>query len=70
MRFGMPILKSLKQYKILLDTHVLIWIMIDDVTINEEFKKVFEFACRRQAVFISPMSVWEIGMLVEKKELK
>ncbi|MGB7128517.1 MAG: type II toxin-antitoxin system VapC family toxin [Candidatus Rhabdochlamydia sp.] len=66
----MPILKSLKQHRILLDTHVFIWIMNDSPLLTKEFKKSFESIFKAQGALLSPMSIWEIGMLVDKKRIE
>lgn len=58
----MPSLKRLKQHKILLDTHVWIWMVEGDSKINASARKAIETA---KCVFISPISIWEIGMLVQ-----
>lgn len=70
MRTGMPILKELKKHKLLLaydpDTHVWIWSLLVSKQLSKAFQKVFEQALKLEAVLISSMSVWELGMLVEK----
>lgn len=65
----MPILKNLKQHRVLLDTHVFVWIMNDKPLLTKEFKKSFEFVFKKHGALLSPMSVWEIGMLVDKKRI-
>ncbi|HKZ00284.1 MAG TPA: type II toxin-antitoxin system VapC family toxin [Rhabdochlamydiaceae bacterium] len=66
----MPILKNLKQHKLLLDTHVWLWVMLGSSFLKKEFVLVVEKKLKTQGVFISPMSIWEIGMLVEKKRIE
>lgn len=66
----MPILKNLKQHKILLDTHVFVWIMNDSPLLTKAFKKSFESIFKTQGALLSPMSIWEIGMLVDKKRIE
>lgn len=66
----MPILKNLRQHKLLLDTHVLLWAMTGSPNIKQSFIGAFDKALSRQAVLISPMSLWEIGMLVDKKRIE
>lgn len=66
----MPVLKSLKQHRILLDTHVFVWIMNDSPLLTKEFKKSFESISKAQGALLSPMSIWEIGMLVDKKRIE
>ena len=66
----MPILNTLKQHKILLDTHVFIWAMLGTKSLKKEFVSFFEKALVSTGVLISPMTIWEIGMLVEKKRIE
>lgn len=65
----MPILKELKKYKLLLDTHVWIWAMNGESKLSKSFKEAFEKAVQKYGVLISPISIWELGMLVEKKRI-
>jgi PIN domain nuclease of toxin-antitoxin system len=66
----MPILKELKKHKLLLDTHVWIWSLLGSKQLAKSFQKAFEQALKLDGVLISSMSVWELGMLVEKKRIK
>ena len=66
----MPILKEIKKHKLLLDTHVWIWSMIGNSKLLKPFQKAFEKASKTHGILISPMSIWEIGMLVEKNRIK
>src|SRR2546422_601821 len=70
MRLGMPIIKSLQQHKILLDTYVWLWAMTADPILSIDFSQAFEKILKTQGILISPMSVWEIGMLVEKGRIE
>ncbi len=66
----MPILKSLKKHKIVLDTHIWIWAVIGSSKLLKSFQTHFEQASKIQDILISPMSIWEIGMLVEKNRIQ
>lgn len=66
----MPIHKELKQHKILVDTHVWLWVMAGSPALSKEFIQDFERILKGNGVLISPMSIWEIGMLVEKKRIE
>lgn len=66
----MPLLKQIRQHKILLDTHIWLWVMTGDQILSKEFRNSIEHVHRDHGILISPMSVWEIGMLVEKKRLE
>lgn len=66
----MPLLKHIRQHKILLDTHIWLWVMSGDPILSKEFRTSFEHIHHEHGVLISPMSIWEIGMLVEKKRIE
>ncbi len=66
----MPILKSIKHHKLLLDTHIWLWAMTGHSSLIKTFSHIFEEALRTQGIWISPMSIWEIGMLVDKKRIE
>ncbi|MDX8431581.1 MAG: type II toxin-antitoxin system VapC family toxin [Candidatus Algichlamydia australiensis] len=65
----MPVIKEIKKNKIILDTHILIWTMTGHSMLKKHFRDSLKVALLEQRVLVSPMSVWEIGMLVEKKRL-
>ncbi len=65
----MPILKQLQQHKILLDTHIFIWLMDGNQDLSHAFLKAINLCKSLDCIFISPISIWEIGMLVEKKRI-
>lgn len=64
----MPINKSLKQHKLLLDTHVWIWLMVGDLRLSNSFRRAIEK--KNISILISAISIWEIGMLVERKRIQ
>lgn len=66
----MPILKRLKRHRLLLDTHVFIWIMNDSPLLTKEFRNSFASIFKVQGSLLSPMSIWEIGMLIDKKRIE
>ncbi len=66
----MPIIKEIKKHKLLLDTHVWIWSMIGASMLKKSFHITFEKALKLQNILISPMTIWEVGMLVEKKRIE
>ncbi|MBY0529411.1 MAG: type II toxin-antitoxin system VapC family toxin [Rhabdochlamydiaceae bacterium] len=65
----MPIVKNLKHHKIILDTHIWLWVMTGDSKIKASFRKALDFALQSNGVLISPISIWEVGMLVEKQRI-
>ena len=66
----MPVIENITQHKLLLDTHVWIWLMSGEKKLSEDFKKGVDLAAKNGRVFISAISVWEFGMLVEKDRIK
>ncbi|NGX34102.1 MAG: Ribonuclease VapC22 [Candidatus Anoxychlamydiales bacterium] len=66
----MPIVKEIKKHKLLLDTHVWIWSMIGSSMLKKSFHLTFEKALKAESISISPMTIWEVGMLVEKKRIE
>lgn len=66
----MPILKQIEQHKILLDTHVWIWLLEGNPELSSKFIKAIEINKGFDRTFISPISIWELGMLVEKKRIR
>lgn len=66
----MPVHKSLKQHKLLLDTHVWIWLMLGHKMISSSFKRIMEQHKGEEFIFISAISIWELGMLVERKRIE
>jgi PIN domain nuclease of toxin-antitoxin system len=65
----MPIIKDLKQHKILLDTHVWIWIAAGNPILSPNSRKSIDRARDHEHLFISPISAWEISKLVERKKI-
>lgn len=66
----MPVSKTIKQNDILLDTHAWIWLMIGDKRLSSSFIKSIDSLKNEAKIFISAISVWEFGMLVEKKRIE
>lgn len=66
----MPIYKQLKQHTILLDTHVWLWLMMGNEKLSNSFKKAVDRNIENESILISAISLWELGMLVEKKRIE
>ncbi len=66
----MPKLKKLQQHKLLLDTHVWIWLMEGNSILSRHFCAAVDNAQKHDGILISAISVWELGMLVEKKRIE
>lgn len=65
----MPLVNELKQHKLLLDTHVWIWLASGNSILSLPTRKAIDRAKDREHLLISPISVWEISMLVERKRI-
>jgi len=65
----MPLVKELKQHKLLLDTHVWIWLASGNSILSLSTRNAINRAKEREHLFISPISIWEISMLVERKRI-
>jgi PIN domain nuclease of toxin-antitoxin system len=65
----MPVHKSLGQHKLLLDTHVWIWLMLGDEKLSVSFRHTVEHYKEKELMFVSAISIWELGMLVERKKI-
>ena len=66
----MPVIKTLQKHKILLDTHVWLWLMQGNSILTPSFQKAIERCREYDGVCISAISIWEIGMLVNKKRIE
>jgi len=54
---------------LLLDTHVLIWLLQDDPKIAEPVFAEIQSAADQNRVVVSAITPWEIGLLVSKKKI-
>lgn len=66
----MPILKTDKISKIVLDTHILLWLVSGAQKLTARLKKVILHAEAENGILLSPISIWEIGMLEAKGRIK
>lgn len=65
----MPHVKELKQHKLLLDTHIWIWLISGNPILPPSVRKAIEHAKETEHLFLSPISVWEISMLAARKRI-
>lgn len=54
---------------ILLDTHVLVWVVEDDARLGKKARAIIEECTRDSRILISAITPWEIAMLTEKGRL-
>ncbi len=54
---------------VLLDTHVLVWLMQGVARISDAKKALIELAGREDRLFVAAITPWEIAMLTEKSRL-
>lgn len=55
---------------LLLDTHVLIWLAEKDARLGKKARDAIAKAHAGEALYVSAISFWEIGMLVARERLK
>ncbi len=54
---------------VLLDTHVFVWMSLNSPELKASIGQLIEDSAREDAVYVSPMTFWEIGMLESKNRL-
>lgn len=55
---------------LLLDTHIFIWLMSGNELLTQKARKVIEECAKNEGpMLVSAISIWEIGMLVQKGRL-
>lgn len=54
---------------ILLDTHVLVWLLFDDRRIGRRTRQAIDRAWAAQEVAVSAVTFWEVALLHEKRRL-
>ena len=66
----MPKTQTAKSKYLLLDTHAWIWLINgnDELNRKDHLRQIEQYA-RRDALRVSAISVWELGMLVAKKRI-
>ena len=52
---------------ILLDTHVFLWLMNGDKTLSEDIKELINQTCKKHALYIAAISIWEIAHAGKKR---
>ena len=54
---------------LLLDTHVLVWLMFGEAKLGRKAAKAINLAARGNRLLVSAITPWEIGVLVAKKRI-
>jgi len=54
---------------LLLDTHVLVWLMFGDVKLGQQVTAAIREAARENRLLLSAITPWEIALLVSKKRI-
>jgi PIN domain nuclease of toxin-antitoxin system len=54
---------------ILLDTHILLWLVEDDKRLGKKARETINGAAAAGKVIVSAISFWEIGLLIEKRRI-
>lgn len=55
---------------ILLDTHALIWLDEGNIRLGKESLSFIDQALKKKELFVSSITFWEVGMLIEKGRLE
>ncbi len=55
---------------VLLDTHVLVWLLVGDKKIGPESAALISKALQAEKLYFSAISIWEIAMLVNRGKIK
>ncbi len=55
--------------QLLLDTHVLIWLLLDTERISEFVYQQIQIAADENRIVISAITPWEVALLVSKKKI-
>ncbi len=55
---------------IILDTHVLVWLDEGNHNLGKQTRKLIDLALQEDCLAVSPISFWEITMLLKKKRLE
>jgi PIN domain nuclease of toxin-antitoxin system len=66
----MPHIKAIKHHKIVLDTHVWLWLMAGSHHLSKSFRLSIKKVQDYSGILISSISIWEIGMLVNRKRIE
>lgn len=56
--------------ELLLDTHVLVWLMTGEARIGSALRRSIDQAATSRRVWVSAITPWEIAMLVAKQRLR
>jgi PIN domain nuclease of toxin-antitoxin system len=59
-----------KSPRLLLDTHAWLWLMSGTSEFSSIVQDQIEQAAQQHPIYISAISVWEVGMLVAKKRIQ
>jgi len=65
----MPIVEKLEKHKLVFDTHVLLWHMGGHTMLSPRFRTACQHIQKETPILVSPITIWEISLLVEKKRL-
>jgi PIN domain nuclease of toxin-antitoxin system len=59
-----------KMKALLLDTHILLWLVFKDNNLKEAELKIIEQYAKKKALFISSISIWEIALLEKRGRIR
>ena len=55
--------------KILLDTHILIWSLLEPEKLSSSVKDVITAAQNSDSLYVASITLWEIAMLIQKQRI-
>jgi len=57
-------------HDLVLDTHILIWLINGDAALKSTSKNIIKEVCKRNLLLVPAISIWEIAMLKNKGRIK
>ncbi|MGB7546696.1 MAG: type II toxin-antitoxin system VapC family toxin [Terracidiphilus sp.] len=58
-----------RRLPLLLDTHVLVWLMFGETKLGKQARRAIDVAARTNRLFLSAITPWEIAVLVSKRRI-
>jgi PIN domain nuclease of toxin-antitoxin system len=65
-----PTAEGKRSVLLLLDTHVLLWLVSGDARLGDEANRAIESAAHSRGVLVSAITPWEVGLLAGKKKIE
>jgi len=62
--------ESAQRPRLLLDTHVLVWLILGEAGLGAKARAALRVAARQDRLLVAAITPWEIAMLVSKKRIE